>query len=132
MSSELKLTPQRKAIFDVIKNSSDHPTAADVIDRLAKEGQHFAYGTVYNSLKYLTEAGLIHELKLGDAASRYDGNTNDHHHLQCQICGRIDEVGHLLPSQWLKNIEVETDYTIQSNQVILKGICKSCRESGAG
>ncbi|MGV3486964.1 MAG: Fur family transcriptional regulator [Tuberibacillus sp.] len=130
MSSNIKLTPQRKAIFDCIKKSSDHPTAADIIDRLAKDGYHFAYGTVYNSLKYLTEVGLIHELKLGDAASRYDGNTHDHYHLLCQICGRIDEVDEMLPSQWLDSIEKETNYALRSHQVILKGICPSCRESG--
>jgi len=132
MNLNVKLTPQRKAIFDVIKNSSDHPTAADVIDRLAGEGHHFAYGTVYNSLKYLTEAGLIRELKLGSAASRYDGNLDDHHHLQCRICGRIDEVDYSLPHEWLDGIEKDTDYTIESHQVIFKGVCRSCRESSAG
>lgn len=129
MSSKVNLTPQRKAILETIKNSKDHPTAADVIDRLAKDGQHFAYGTVYNSLKYLTEAGVIRELKLGDAASRYDGNMDEHHHIQCRVCGKVDEIDSALPLEWLQNVERETDYTLELHQVIFKGVCKACRES---
>ncbi|GGE37141.1 transcriptional repressor [Pullulanibacillus camelliae] len=128
MSSKVNLTPQRKAIYDVIRESSDHPTAAEIIERLKVKDLSFAYGTVYNSLRYLTEVGLVHELKLGDAASRYDGNVDEHQHIQCQICGRVDEVFTDVTKEWLNAIAKETDYTVKSHQVILKGICPQCRE----
>lgn len=56
--AKLNLTVQRKAILDVIQQSHDHPAAADIIERLRGKGFNFAYGTVYNSLRYLTDAGL--------------------------------------------------------------------------
>jgi len=132
MNTNIRLTPQRKAVLEVIKNSNDHPTAGDIIERLARDGYHFAYGTVYNSLKYLTDNGLIRELKLGEGVSRYDGNLHDHHHLQCKICGKIDEVDYDISPQWLKDIEKETGFAIESHQVMLKGICPSCREGDSG
>lgn len=61
----LNLTTQRKAVYDVVRNANDHPTAAEVMNRLVEQGYNFAYGTVYNSLRYLTEKELIRELKLG-------------------------------------------------------------------
>ncbi|EFU43595.1 ferric uptake regulator, Fur family protein [Paenibacillus vortex V453] len=35
--------------------SHDHPTAADIMNRLVEKGYNLAYGTVYNSLRYLTD-----------------------------------------------------------------------------
>lgn len=61
----LNLTSQRQAVYDIVRNSHDHPTAAEVMNRLVEQGHNLAYGTVYNSLRYLTDKEMIRELKLG-------------------------------------------------------------------
>ncbi|MDF2934943.1 MAG: perR [Paenibacillaceae bacterium] len=120
------LTPQRKAILDVICASSDHPTAAEIMDRLRKRGSQFAYGTVYNTLKYLTETGQIQELRVGEAC-RYDARTEHHHHIQCTACGRVDEVFAPIPNEWAEEVARETGYLLDQDQLLLKGVCASCR-----
>jgi Fur family peroxide stress response transcriptional regulator len=128
MSTKVNLTPQRKAILDVIQSSHDHPTAADIIARLTVQGHHFAYGTVYNSLRYLTDSHLVRELKLGDAASRYDRNTEEHYHILCTICGKVDEVVTQVPASWTSQIKLETQYNIEATQVLFKGVCPTCQQ----
>ncbi|WP_409343986.1 Fur family transcriptional regulator [Paenibacillus sp. MBLB4367] len=127
--NKINLTAQRKIIFDIIQNSHDHPTAAEVIERLRSGGQQISYGTVYNSLRYLTDAGLIRELKLGETASRYDARTDDHHHIVCRKCGRVDEVLTELPAEWIKKVEEETSYLIDHAHVVLEGVCAACRKT---
>lgn len=124
--NKINLTIQRKAIFEVVQHAEDHPTAADVIERLRGKGFNFAYGTVYNSLRYLTDVGLIRELKLGEAVSRYDARTEEHQHIVCTKCGRVDEVLTELPNEWLQKVAHETKYTIEHAQVILEGVCEQC------
>ncbi|OBZ10079.1 MULTISPECIES: Fur family transcriptional regulator [Bacillales] len=124
--NKINLTIQRKAILEVVQHAVDHPTAADVIDRLRAKGFNFAYGTVYNSLRYLTDAGLIRELKLGEAVSRYDARTDEHQHIVCTVCGRVDEVLTELPNVWLQQVASETKYKIEHAQVVLEGVCESC------
>lgn len=124
--NKINLTKQRKTIFEVVQQAHDHPTAADVIDRLREQGFNFAYGTVYNSLRYLTDAGLIRELKLGQAASRYDARTEEHHHIVCTNCGQVGEVHTDIPAEWMKAVAEETSYTIGHVQVVLEGVCESC------
>lgn len=124
--NKINLTIQRKAILEVVQHAVDHPTAADVIDRLRAKGFNFAYGTVYNSLRYLTDAGLISELKLGEAVSRYDARTDEHQHIVCMVCGRVDEVLVELPNEWLQHVALETKYKIEHAQVVLEGVCESC------
>lgn len=133
MRSKVHLTTQRKAVYEVIRESNDHPTAAAIIERLRDRGHNFAYGTIYNSLRYLTDVGLIRELKVGDAASRYDANVEEHHHIMCRVCGKIDEVNVTLPEDWLDAVAKETNYVVDapltSHQVVLKGVCPCCRNS---
>ncbi|WP_159881977.1 Fur family transcriptional regulator [Paenibacillus puerhi] len=125
--SKLNLTPQRKAIYEIVSHSENHPTAAEVIERLRENGHHLAYGTVYNSLRYLTEMGLIRELKLGEAASRYDARMEDHHHIVCKQCGRVDEVMADTPPEWVLAVEQETGYRVDHSHVVFEGVCAACR-----
>ncbi|MEK8130638.1 transcriptional repressor [Paenibacillus filicis] len=125
--SKINLTPQRKAIYELLAQSDDHPTAAEVIERLRLNGQHLAYGTVYNSLRYLSDMGMIRELKLGEAASRYDARMEDHHHIVCRQCGRVDEVLSKTPDEWLQAVEQETGYRVDHSHVVFEGVCAQCR-----
>jgi Fur family transcriptional regulator, peroxide stress response regulator len=124
--NKINLTIQRKEILEVVQHAPDHPTAADVIERLRGKGFNFAYGTVYNSLRYLTDAGLIRELKLGEAVSRYDARTDEHQHIVCTVCGRVDEVLTELPNEWLQKVSAETKYRIEHAQVVIEGVCEEC------
>ena len=40
----------------------------------------------------LVEHGLIQELTFADQASRYDGRTERHDHVHCNICGALFDV----------------------------------------
>jgi Fur family transcriptional regulator, peroxide stress response regulator len=123
------LTPQRKIIFEIVSNAKDHPTAAEIIERLRSQGHQLAYATVYNSLKYLTEEGLIRELKLEGDASRYDGHVEDHQHIMCRKCGKVDEVFNKPSEEWLQAIASETGYNIEEEHIVFKGVCPKCQSS---
>ncbi|QNK57581.1 MULTISPECIES: Fur family transcriptional regulator [Paenibacillus] len=127
--AKINLTIQRKAIYEVVQGSHDHPTAADVIERLRSKGFNFAYGTVYNSLRYLADVGLIRELKLGEAVSRYDARTEDHQHIVCTKCGRVGEVLTELPASWVSTVADETKFVIEHAHVVLEGVCETCAKS---
>ncbi|MBB6636891.1 Fur family transcriptional regulator [Cohnella thailandensis] len=127
--SRYGLTTPRKIVLEIVSEAHDHPTAADVIDRLKARGHSVAYATVYNSLRYLTEQGMIRELKLEGDASRYDSRTEDHQHIVCTECGRVDEVMTKTPQDWLDRIAAESGYEITDEQLLFKGVCPSCQAS---
>lgn len=127
MTRKGTLTAPRRTILEIVSSSADHPTAADIIDRLKSRGCTFAYATVYNSLRYLTEEGLLREVKLTEGASRYDARLEEHQHIVCSQCGRVDEVFTLPAGDWLERIAADTGYQIEQYQLILKGACSSCQ-----
>lgn len=123
------LTPQRKIIYEIVSQANDHPTAADIIEILRKQGHQLAYATVYNSLRYLTEEGMIRELKLEGDSSRYDGHVEDHQHIVCRVCGKVDEVFAKPSQEWLDAIAQETGYNIEEENIVFKGVCPKCQSN---
>lgn len=123
----INLTTQRQAVYDVVREANDHPTAADIMNRLMEKGYNLAYGTVYNSLRYLTDKQLIRELKLGESASRYDARMDDHQHIICEVCGKVDEVMTEVPKDWADTVAGETHYVIHHAHVVFGGVCPECQ-----
>lgn len=129
MEGGARLTRQRQAVYDVVRGSEDHPTARDVMERLEDGGVRLAYGTVYNALRYLAEAGLVRELTVGGGANRYDGRVERHQHVRCRRCGRIDEVLVDLPREWIQSVGSATAYRIEDEDVLLTGVCPECQSA---
>lgn len=129
MARKVNMTPQRKLVYDTVLHSTNHPTAGEIIEYLRDGGHKLAYATVYNSLKFLTDSGLLRELKIGDSVTRYDARTEQHYHLVCRSCGQVNEVYLEIPRDYLKSIELESDYKIEEVDMVLLGICSKCRSS---
>lgn len=90
----LRKTPQRDAILDLIFASDEHFTADDLWDRIRASHLKASRATVYRTLGLLVEAGLLHEIDLGDGQTTYDPNFLDrptHNHLVCVDCGKVTE-----------------------------------------
>ena len=79
-SNEPVLTRQRKAVLDVVRAGDTHPTAAEIFEQARKAMPAISFATVYNSLRYLKQAGLVREVAFGNGASRYDRETDRHDH----------------------------------------------------
>jgi Fur family transcriptional regulator, peroxide stress response regulator len=128
-SSDHKLTPQREAVFQVILEREDHPTASDIFEAARQRLPGISYATVYNSLRYLKEAGLVLEINFGDSASRYDRETGRHDHAICQCCGKLVDFHLPEAAQLMQAAARKSKFKAQSVHLTLRGICPDCRES---
>jgi Fur family peroxide stress response transcriptional regulator len=128
-ASDHKLTPQREAVFQVILEREDHPTASDIFEAARQRLPGISYATVYNSLRYLKEAGLVLEINFGDSASRYDRETGRHDHAICQCCGKLVDFHLPEAAQLMQAAARKSKFKAQSVHLTLRGICPDCRES---
>jgi Fur family transcriptional regulator, peroxide stress response regulator len=124
-----KLTPQREAVFQVILEREDHPTASDIFEAARQRLPGISYATVYNSLRYLKEAGLVHEISFGDSASRYDRETDRHDHAICDCCGKLVDFHLPETAELMQAAARKSRFKAQSVHLTLRGICPDCRES---
>jgi Fur family transcriptional regulator, peroxide stress response regulator len=120
-----KLTPQREAVYQVIRDS-EHPTASDIFEAARKRLPGISYATVYNSLRYLKEAGLVHEISFADGASRYDGVLERHHHALCNQCGKLVDLDMPEAAKLMPAAARKSRFRPQSVHLTLRGVCPDC------
>lgn len=123
-----KLTPQREAVLKAVRQRDDHPTAGDIFARAKQYLPAISYATVYNSLRYLREAGLVQEISFGDGASRYDGITERHDHALCTECGKLVDFDLAEPAELMQEAARKSRFQPESVHLTLVGRCPDCLE----
>lgn len=124
---KLKLTPQRIAVYKYLQSTTEHPSAETIYKALQEDYPTMSLATVYKSLKTLVEVNLVQELNVGEGNFRYDGNVLSHPHIQCLVCGKVDDICNLNFEDLNKTAASYTDYEIISNQVYFYGMCTECK-----
>ncbi|MEM6714522.1 MAG: Fur family transcriptional regulator [Cyanobacteria bacterium P01_C01_bin.147] len=125
-SKQLRVTPQRFAVYANLLSRTDHPTAEQLLNDLNQDAPVSSQATIYNCLQVLSNVGLIREVLLDDGGCRYDANVEPHHHFRCQSCGAIADI----PWQSLQSIDVthlNADWQVSGYEVTVHGICKTCQ-----
>lgn len=125
----LKVTPQRYAIYKYLCSTKDHPSAETIYNELKEEYPMLSLATVYKTLKTLVEIGIVQELNAGEDNFRYDANASTHPHIMCLSCGRVDDIEGTDFGFLNEFAGKNTDYTIESHKLYFYGICKKCRRS---
>lgn len=123
----LRITPQRRAIVELLVDDDSHPTAAQVYERLLPTMPDISRATVYNTLHELSELGelrLVHDLPEG--GHRYDTKNEIHHHLYCVRCHRLRDIDRDFSGLDLAP-EEKSGYQILNRQVTFYGVCPECQ-----
>src|SRR5688500_4382626 len=128
MRQESGLTKQRDVVLRVIRASDQHMTANEVFVAARVSLSSISFATVYNSLRYLKDAGHIAEIQFGNGASRYDRMTQRHDHALCTKCGKLVDIEMDLPAELVKQAERESKFKTESIEFTLRGVCPDCAQ----
>ncbi len=124
-----KLTPHRQTVLEIMRASLDHPTAREVYERSAKHSPRLSFATVYNALKHLTESGELRLIRFGDDAVRYDPLLDNHGHLVCRQCGRIDDALGTASPAIPEGLQGVNGFAIDEVTIHYVGVCGGCRKT---
>ena len=123
------LTRQRKIVLDVVQAGDHHPTAAEVFDAARKKLPGISFATVYNSLRFLKDAGLVHEIAFGNGASRYDRETDRHDHALCSACGKLVDFDLPGTVALTRSAARASKFKAESVHLTLVGLCPKCHDN---
>lgn len=122
------LTRQRRLVLDLVRIEDEHPTAAEVFEQASKAMPGISFATVYNSLRYLKDAGLIREIaSFGKSPSRYDSETYRHDHAVCSECGRLVDFDLPGTVELMRSAARASRFKAESVHLTLVGLCPKCR-----
>ena len=112
------------------RDADNHLTANEVFEQSKMLLPSISFATVYNSLRFLKDAGHIAEIQFGNGASRFDRMTHRHDHAICTKCGKLVDIEMDHPREILRKAVTYTNFQPQSLEFTLRGICPECVEKG--
>jgi Fur family peroxide stress response transcriptional regulator len=107
--------------------AQSHPTVAEVYDSVRQQFPTIGLATVYNTLRTMTERGLVSELPFSSAL-RYDANMSPHANLVCRRCGGIEDV-ELVPEHldtMLQHLAQSAGFAPDGQRFDVYGLCRGC------
>ena len=125
---DLDLTRQREVVLQVIRDEAEHLTANEVFDKAKQLLPGISFATVYNSLRFLKEAGHIAEISFGSGASRFDSMTSRHDHAICTKCGKLVDMEIHLPEEIVNFAAHFSKFKLESIELTLRGLCPECNK----
>lgn len=123
-----RLTPQRLAILNILRQSREHLSPSEIYQRASQVMPGLTEATVYRTLIFLTEQELVLAAHIGSGQLVYEIAEHDHDHLICRACGQTEEIDHSLLETLYEQFEARTGYRIDSVHQTFFGLCPDCQK----
>ncbi len=125
---ELKVTPARVAVLQLLEKADAPLDVASIIDYLQKKDIIIDPATAFRIMNLFTEKGITRQIQLKEGKFRYElSNTEDHHHLICEHCGNIDDISDCAIPVLEKDIQKKKGFLVKHHSLEFFGICASCQ-----
>ncbi len=135
------LTDLRRQVLGMILEAPAPTGAYDLLDRLRQTRRGAAPPTVYRTLDFLLEQGLIHRVErlsafvgcVAGCTVEADGESHAHaaQFLICRNCGRVAELRNHDVAAVLARAAKQAGFSISSATIEAEGLCGTCRTAAA-
>jgi Fur family ferric uptake transcriptional regulator len=132
-----RMTAQRRAILETLEIIGGHPSAEEVYAAARERDHSINASTVYRTLNWLSEAGLLAPAWLGpERCRRQETRAGDqpveHHHFVCSRCGHVLEFE--APAIEVIKAAFACDHSasVEHAALTLYGLCSNCRGESHG
>lgn len=131
----LKITPQRKDIFQILHDCRGHHLEIEnIYELLAVRGgkvKKTGLATVYRTMELFEKIGLVSRLSMENSPARYELIIYDglrHHHLICLKCGQVQEIEDRLTEDLKIQIFKDKEFQVADKPMKIYGYCSKCRK----
>lgn len=116
---DIQPSAQRVAIAEYVLETTSHPSADQVWERVKSRIPMVSRATVYNTLNLFVSHGLLRELVLAEGRTVFDPRIEPHHHMVDVETGEIHDIA------WdkleVKGVDQLAHLDVHEHQVVLRG-----------
>ena len=126
---QFRITPQREMIIAALLQGEhhEHLTAEAVFTTVQGQTSAVNLATVYRTLNFLVEQGLIHRTDLGEGGVVYSSlHHGPHIHLVCRQCGQVAEMEAAPLDRLAQQCRQAHGFVVDLHHVSLPGLCAAC------
>jgi Fur family peroxide stress response transcriptional regulator len=126
----LRVTPQREAIFRLLRSSKEHPTAEQIYRDVRQVFPVISFTTVYKTMQTLEASGLLQRFNTGANIYRYDADVQPHPHFICLGCGKVEDMEHFPADfgHYVERAAATSPNRLQFVNVFFYGYCPHCED----
>lgn len=123
----LRMTKRRGIILEILREQG-HLDAYELLEMARKKDPRISLATVYRSLAYFRERGVIHGRTFGEGHSHFEIHNTElgsHAHFVCTSCGKVREI----KGKFIRDMEAlarRENFSIAMAHLDMFGFCESC------
>jgi Fur family peroxide stress response transcriptional regulator len=125
-----KYSRKRDEILAVLRQTTLHPGARWIYERLRDKIPGLSLGTVYRNLTLFCNDGQAAVLGVVNGEERFDAVTEPHAHVVCTCCGKVADlsVPDLAVLERFTEVFAQAahDFEIDYRKTMFCGICEDC------
>ncbi len=107
-----------------------HATAEAIAAAVRGQLGAISRQAVYDALALLVERGLLRRIQPAGSPARFEDRTGDnHHHLICRGCGRVEDVDCARGTAPCLAPSDSHGFVVQEAEVVFWGLCPACQQS---
>ena len=126
---DLKATPVRLAVMELLERSDTPIDTASIITYLKKKDIDADPATVFRSMNSFVDRGIVRQFQFAENKLRYELSSKpEHHHLVCTNCGSVEDVSDCNIDGLEKEISQKKHFAVKWHSLEFFGLCKNCQK----
>jgi Fur family transcriptional regulator, peroxide stress response regulator len=122
---QLKATPQRIAIIEIIHNTG-HISIDDLFKDIRNKFSSISLATLYKNVHTMMNTSLIREVKIPGQKTKYEIEKEVHAHIMCKCCGELKDIS-FNPTSLLQESMEMSQYKADEVSIVISGTCPACQ-----
>jgi Fe2+ or Zn2+ uptake regulation protein len=125
----LRATSQRLVMHRLVRERNRHLIAEELLDETSSRLPGISLPTVYSTLELFEELGIVRRVNGGGGTLLWDTRGDDHHHLVCRRCGRVEDIDTPLDLSGARRSAGRAGFVADRAEVVVSGLCADCASS---
>jgi len=122
-----KITNIRKEMVSIFSQAEKPLSAGDMQKALKTADVSVNKTTIYRELQFLVREGYLTEVYIRPQEISYEPvSLIHHHHLICEVCGRIESITNCLANDLNEDVLKKKGFKINKHSLEFYGICSNC------
>ncbi len=122
-----RVTTARRAVLEaLVRYRDDHLGTEELALRIREDHPDIHLSTVYRTLEYLEDQGLVHHVHLAHRAVSHHVAQDHHQHAVCDHCGRAFDLDISMFDELSRRLADEHGFTVELGHITIGGRCADC------
>ena len=122
----LRATSQRLVMHRLLRERNRHLTAEELLAETSSRLPGVSLPTVYSTLELFEEMGVVRRVNGGGGTLLWDTRADDHHHLVCRRCGRVEDIDTPFDLSSARRSAKRAGFMPDRAEVVVSGLCSDC------